>query len=194
MKITDKDGLKCIGVSSAHLINSNLRAEDSNDYSKLFIELPKSFCEAGVSAVMLHPRILDKNPNNNAHHCDLMIVVLKRVPNGYKLEDLSLREYPETTIHYNADWRRKLILGRSSVNFVKGRCIAEQSSNQSSDQSSDQKIHYLFLPDTCEKGYSGTVLYADMGNGTKEMVGLYTASKRGKGSECWLLLQLAGGI
>ena len=175
MQITDKDGLKCIGVSSAHLINSNLRAVDSKGDNKLFIELPKSFCEAGVSAVMLHSRILDKNPNTNVNHCDLMIVVLKGVPNGYKSEDLSLRPYPKTTIHYNADWRRKLILGRSSADFVKGRCVAVESS--------DQKIHYLFLPDAQEKGDSGTVLYADMGNGERELVGLYKGYKRVHGSK-----------
>ncbi len=174
MKITD-DGFnyKCIGVSSAHLINWKFRSK-AKDSIELFIELPKSFCEAGVSAVMLHPRILDEDPNDDIDHCDLMIVELKNVPMMDSKEVLKLDEYPKTNIDYKGDWRRKLILGRSSLNFVKGECVAVESK--------DEKIHFEFVPDKCEKGDSGTVLYADMGNGLKEIVGLYRGYVSGKRS------------
>lgn len=77
MKIYKGDVEKCVGVTSAHVVDRFRKGDNSDHY---FIQLPEPFYEAGVEAVLLHNRIMNNEVNNHIAGVDLVVVVLKKCP------------------------------------------------------------------------------------------------------------------
>lgn len=178
MKIKDHDGAeKCVIVTSAHLLSKHRKPDNE---SELFVPLPQYHKDVHVEKVLLPPRILDDQPNEDISHVDLMLVVLRALPQmkGETIQMSDLETYPEDLVPYNPAWETMQICGRSRRDFVTGRGLIKIKK--------EAGTHYEYMPKSGEKGNSGTLLYAIDEKLQKHFVGIYKGTTPGSCRRGWI--------
>ena len=149
----------CVGVTSARVLD---KCRHVKGPSRLFVELPKSFCNVGVKSVILHRRLLDEQKKYGVSNVDLVVVVLEGLPtiDGRVPERDQLVSYPEKTISYEDSLRGRDIIGRSSLDFVTGRCLMKHIPSINQQETKGMPYFTFLTKNMSEKGDDGTLMFA----------------------------------